>query len=139
MNGQEKNIIGKIRVNELLTAVLEVVISVLILLLEMNMRTAGFGAAFRDFMAQPKLWAVNLFPVLCVTAAFTSLFRNAFYGGALSSFVFGALSYANLLKIEGRADPLVPGDLMLLREALDAVGEYRLELHPENNAGSCRK
>jgi hypothetical protein len=130
MNGQEKNIIGKIRVNELLTAVLEVVISVLILLLEMNMRTAGFSAAFRDFMAQPKLWAVNLFPVLCVTAAFTSLFRNAFYGGALSSFVFGALSYANLLKIEGRADPLVPGDLMLLREALDAVGEYRLELHP---------
>ena len=63
MNGQEKNIIGKIRVNELLTAVLEVVISVLILLLEMNMRTAGFSAAFRDFMAQPKLWAVNLFPI----------------------------------------------------------------------------
>ena len=108
-----------------------VLISVLILLLEMNMRTAGFGAAFRDFMAQPKLWAINLFPVLCVTGALACLFSNVFYGGALSALVFGGLSYANLLKIEGRADPLVPGDLMLLREALDAVGEYRLELHPE--------
>gem|GEM_PF-136851 len=103
----------------------------LILLLEMSMRTAGFGAAFADFMKQPKLWAINLFPVLCITGALTCLFANVFYGGALSCFVFGALSYANLLKIEGRADPLIPSDMGLIREALNAAGEYGLNLHPE--------
>lgn len=105
-------------------------ISFLVLMLEMNMRTTGIGEAFSDFMAQPKLWAVNLFPVLCITGAFTFLFENVFLGGALSSLLFGALSYANLLKIDGRSDPLVPGDIVLLREALNAVGEYRLELYP---------
>ena len=40
------------------------------------------------------------------------------------------MSYANLLKIDGRDDPLVPADILLLREALQASGDYRLDLHP---------
>ena len=55
---------------------------------------------------------------------------NSFAAGAAANLVFGLLSYANLLKIDGRDDPLVPADVLLLREALQASGDYRLDLHP---------
>ena len=49
--------------------------------------------------------------------------------------IAAVLSYVNLLKIEGREDPFVPGDILLIREAMNAAGEYQLDLHWEKLAG----
>lgn len=133
-SGKRKKAIGRIAISPLLGAGLIFLISLAILLLEMNFRIDGLPAAIRDFTAQPKLWLLNYFPVLMLTAAFCFAFANPFAAGALSALVFGAASYANLLKIEGRSDPMTPADITLIREALGAVAEYKLELHLEKAA-----
>lgn len=82
------------------------------------------------FMLQnPMLILLNILPVAFLTLIVYFVFSNSFAAGAVSNVVFGLLAYANLLKIDGRDDPLVPADVILLREALKASGDYRLDLH----------
>lgn len=81
-------------------------------------------------LRSPLLIVLNVLPVAALTLLIYFIFSNSFAAGAVSNLVFGLLSYANLLKIDGRDDPLVPADIFLLREALKASGDYRLNLHP---------
>ncbi len=86
--------------------------------------TVGF------MLRNPLLILLNGLPIAVLVLVVYFAFSNSFAAGAAANVVFGLLSYANLLKIDGRDDPLVPADILLLREALQASGDYRLDLHP---------
>ena len=86
--------------------------------------TVGF------MLRNPLLIVLNVLPIAVLMLIIYFAFSNSFAAGAAANVVFGLLSYANLLKIDGRDDPLVPADILLLREALQASGDYRLDLHP---------
>ncbi len=81
-------------------------------------------------LRNPMLIFLNGLPIAVLVLLVYFVFSNSFAAGAAANAVFGLLSYANLLKIDGRDDPLVPADILLLREALQASGDYRLDLHP---------
>ena len=87
------------------------------------------GQSLGFMVRRPLLLALNLFPVAAVLLTVYFLTANSLVAGAVTELVFALMNYANLLKIEGRDDPFVPGDVALLREALQATGEYRLDLH----------
>ncbi len=77
----------------------------------------------------PALIVLNIAPIVFVALIFYCIFGNAFSAAGVTAFISEGLAYANLLKIEGRNDPLVPGDVMLLKESLVAAGDYHLDLH----------
>lgn len=91
----------------------------------------SFLDTMRAFYHQPLLIALNWFPVIVFTAVLYFLLGNLFFSGAISGGVMAIMSYVNLLKIEGREDPFVPSDILLFREAMNAAGEYQLDLHWE--------
>ena len=88
-----------------------------------------FGGSLAGYFAQPVLFILNGFPVVCAVLICWFLCGNVFYGGAFCSLLFLGLSTANLIKIEGREDPLAASDFLLLREAADAVMDYSLNMH----------
>lgn len=90
---------------------------------------ARLGPALGFMAENPLLLALNILPVVVVLLTVYFLTENVFLSGAAAELLFGLMNYANLLKIEGRDDPFVPGDLALLREALQATGEYGLDMH----------
>lgn len=80
-------------------------------------------------LRNPLLIVLNALPVAVVLLLLYFICSNSFISGGVTNLIFGLMSYANLLKIEGRDDPFVPGDIALLREAMQATGEYRLDMH----------
>ncbi len=119
----------RLRTTGWLTALLVVLISGFITLVCVWMQPGSFVEAMRTFYHQPRLIPLNWFPALVFTAITYFLTKNVFYGGAISGGVMAVMSYVNLLKIEGREDPLIPSDIFLIREAFNAVGEYQLYMH----------
>ena len=103
--------------------------SVLICLMQLYIQQGSLFEALKVYLQQPLLFALNGFPVVCLLAAGWMISGSLFGSAAFSALLFGALSYANLLKIEGREDPVVPADITLLREAMDAVADYSLNMH----------
>jgi len=120
---------GKKRMRCLPTLLSLLACSLLVALSCLSIQPDAIIADLRDLVAQPVLLFLNWFPVLIVTAMLYFILGNVFYGAALSSLVFNLLSYANLLKIEGRNDPLTPADVFLFKEAVNATGSYQLNLH----------
>ena len=83
----------------------------------------------QNYLAQPLLLALNLLPILAVLGLLYAIFGNIFYAGSVTSLLFHLLSLVNLIKIEGRKDPLVPADFALITEAMEATESYQLDLH----------
>ena len=90
----------------------------------------SFTGTLAFMLRHPLLIPLNALPVAAVLLLIFFACRNSFLAGGITNLLFGLMSYANLLKIDGRDDPFVPGDIILLREALQATGDYRLDLHP---------
>ena len=78
------------------------------------------------FRAQPLLIVLNALPVGLVLLAFTCLFRNVFFGAAITNFLVCALSIANRIKIEVRDEPVFPRDFALLKEVGQAMNSYTI-------------
>ena len=76
------------------------------------------------FRAQPLLIVLNALPVGMVLLFFAFLFRNVWWGAALTNLLVGALSIANRIKIEIRDEPVFPRDAALLKELGRAMGDY---------------
>ena len=93
------------------------------------MQPGSFFDTLRSFYHQPLLIALNWFPALILTAVLWLALGNIFFAGSAAGGILALMSYVNLLKIEGREDPFVPGDILLLREAMNAAGSYQLDLH----------
>ena len=91
------------------------------------------GSIFEEikyFFKYPLCLLLNFLPIALTVLILYFAIGNVFFASAAGSLIWNLLSYANLLKTEGRDDPLTPGDVTLLREALNATGEYDLDLHP---------
>ena len=78
------------------------------------------------FRAQPLLIVLNALPVGLVLLAFACLFRNVFFGAAITNFLVCALSIANRIKIEVRDEPVFPRDFALLTEVGQAMNSYTI-------------
>lgn len=89
----------------------------------------SFIHAVKWMLENPLLIFLNLLPVAILLLIIYFLCSNSFLAGGINNLIFGLMSYVNLLKIDGRDDPFVPADIALLREALNATGEYRLDMH----------
>lgn len=90
----------------------------------------SFRHSMRFMLENPLLIVLNVLPVAVFLLVLYLICSNSFISGGVTNLIFGLMNYANLLKIDGRDDPFVPGDFALLREALQATGEYRLDMHP---------
>ena len=78
------------------------------------------------FRAQPLLIVLNALPVGLVLLAFACLFRNVFFGAAITNFLVCALSIATRIKIEVRDEPVFPRDFALLKEVGQAMNSYTI-------------
>ncbi|MBO2527583.1 MAG: hypothetical protein CW335_05330 [Clostridiales bacterium] len=103
--------------------------SVAITLLVIFLQPGGFFDSMQVIIRTPSLIVLNGFPVLLLVFLLYFITGNMFAGASAAALIAEILSYANLLKLEARNDPLVPADIALLREGMDAVGEYKLNLH----------
>lgn len=104
--------------------------SVLVTLIVIYLQPGVFRESMEGILKTPALILLNGLPALVLVGVLFGVTGNVFAGAAVSALVLELLSYANLLKLEGRNDPLVPADITLLRESLQAAGEYDLNLHP---------
>ena len=104
-------------------------LSLFILFFCVALQAGSMTNTLRNFLHEPALIALNLFPILAVLGLLAVLTGNLFWAGSFAALIFHLLSLANLIKIECRRDPLVPPDFGLLSEAMVATGEYRLDLH----------
>lgn len=107
-----------------------IVMACFTLLMCVYISPGAFRHSLGFMLKNPLLIALNLLPIAVFLLVLYFIFSNSFISGGVTNLIFGLMNYANLLKVEGRDDPFVPGDFALLREALQATGEYRLDMHP---------
>lgn len=100
-----------------------------VFLMQFYISPGPFIWTVKHMIINPALLLLNLLPIAVLLLVIYFISSNSFAAGAITNALFGLMSYANLLKIEGRDDPFVPADIVLLREALEATGEYRLDMH----------
>ena len=104
-------------------------LSIPILLLCIALQPGDFFASFENIWSRPYLMLLNWLPVFLTAAVGSLLLGNVWWGSGIAALLWPALSYVNLLKIEGREDAFVPADLGLIREGFNSAAEYSLELH----------
>ena len=83
-------------------------------------------AMVSNLLAQPKLIVLNALPVGGLVLLFGFLLRNVCYGAALTNFIVCTMAIINRMKLEVRDEPFFPRDIMLIKEATSAAGEYDL-------------
>lgn len=103
---------------------------ILVILMALVVTTISFSLQPNDFIevlalikTNPQLFIMNAMPVLLVMLMLFALFGNAWVSTGLGSTLFLVLSIINKYKIEFRDEPLVPMDLMLVKEANGMVTE----------------
>lgn len=97
-----------------------------ITLLALWCQPIAIGNVLGILLRNPLLIILNGLPVGLLLLVCAFLFRNVFYGAALTNFLVGVLSVANRIKIEVRDEPVFPRDFALLKEAFSAAGEYSI-------------
>lgn len=118
------------RMNQVLSFLLLLLCSGIIFLIVIAIQPGSLHDSLLSIQKVPNLLLLNIAPVVFLALVFYCIFGNVFTAAGVTAFIAEGLSYANLLKMEGRNDPLVPGDVMLLKESLIAAGDYHLNLHP---------
>ncbi len=106
-----------------------VLIAFWVLLMCVYIQPSGFRYSLGFMYHSPLLIILNILPIAVLLLVLYFCCGNAFISGGIVNLIFGLLNYVNMLKIDGRDDPFVPADITLLREALQATGEYRLDMH----------
>lgn len=107
-----------------LTLLAAVLLAGAITLLALWCQPNALRTVLAHLKAQPLLIVLNAMPIGLLLLAFTCLFRNVFFSGALVNFAVCALSIANRIKIEVRDEPVFPRDFALLKEVGSAMGSY---------------
>lgn len=114
----------KYRLSLPLTLAAAVLLAGCITLLALWCQPNALRTVLAHLKAQPLLIVLNAMPIGLLLLAFTCLFHNVFFSGALVNFAVCALSIANRIKIEVRDEPVFPRDLGLLKEVGSAMGSY---------------
>ena len=114
----------KIKLSLPLTLLCAVLLAGCITLLALWCQPNAFRSVLIIFKAQPLLILLNAMPVGLLLLAFTCLFRNVFFGAALTNLLVCGFSVANRIKIEVRDEPVFPRDLALLKEVGVIVSDY---------------
>jgi len=112
------------RLNLPLTLLAAVGLAGLITLLALWCQPNALRSVARIFLNKPVLIVLNTLPVGLLLLGFACLFRNVFFGAALTNLLVCGFSIANRIKIEVRDEPVFPRDLALLKEVFSAVGNY---------------
>lgn len=96
-------------------------------LISLALAPANYGwAIFRDYLGSPVLLALNLLPPLSLMALFYGLTGRGWLAYLLTALPVLGLSVGNYYKLVFRDDPVVAADLLLLGEAGEMAGAYRL-------------
>ena len=115
------------KLSPLLTVVIGLALSVVACVVTLRLQIGSFDSTVEALQITPALKWLNWLPMVLMTAMLTFLTGNVFFGGGLTTLIWGLLSYINLVKIMARGDPFVPGDVMLLFEGIEAAGSYELD------------
>lgn len=107
------------------------VLSVIALAVVFGIQQGDIWTPISYNLGSVRLLVLNLIPMAVTIGIFWSVTGNLFRGGSIGTLIWGILSYVNLMKMEGRGDPFVPGDVLLISEGMEAVGSYEMQLHPE--------
>ena len=107
-----------------LTLIAAVLLAGCITLLALWCQPNALRSVLVIFKAQPLLIVLNALPVGLLLLIFTCLFRNVWFGGALTNLIVCGFSVANRVKIEVRDEPVFPRDLALLKEVGAIVSDY---------------
>lgn len=120
----------KKKLSPLLNIFIGLLLSVFALALTLMLQTGSLMDTLGYNYRAPVLLFLNWLPMAVMLILGYCLLGNIFYSGSLTVLIWGALSYVNLMKTEARGDPFVPGDVLLLLEGIQALGDYQLRLHP---------
>lgn len=101
--------------------------SVLILLYVLWAQPSALGDTLSGMFTQPLL-LLNWLPIALLCAALGFALANPMYGAAVVGLITGVMSLINRVKITMRSEPFVPRDIVLVKEAADAMGNYDLSL-----------
>lgn len=101
----------------------------LLFLTVLMIQPGGVAETLRMFWQDKLLIPLNAFPILVVLLVCYWIFGNPFAAAGAAGLIVNLLSYVNLVKTDCRNDPFVPADIGLIREAVNAAGEYTLDLH----------
>lgn len=112
----------------LTAALLGLAASLLILLFVLWAQPSALGATLSGMFARPLLLLLNWLPIALLCAALGFALANPMYGAAVVGLVTGVMSLINRVKITMRSEPFVPRDIVLVKEAADAMGNYDLSL-----------
>lgn len=112
------------RISLALTLLIAVLLSGCITLLALWCQPNALRSVLVIFKAQPRLIVLNSLPAGLLLLIFTCLFRNVWFGGALTNLIVCGFSVANRVKIEVRDEPVFPRDLALLKEVGAIVSDY---------------
>ncbi len=115
-------------INLTISILLVLALSVFTTVFALWMQPVSLMAMLLGMLKQPLLIILNGLPVLLLIAAFALLFGNVFYSAALVNLFITGGSIVNRVKIHVRDDPFVPRDILLIKEAADAAGNYDMSL-----------
>ena len=101
----------------------------LLFLTVLMIQPGGAAETLKMFWQDKLLIPLNAFPILAVLLVCYWIFGNPFAAAGTAGLIVNLLSYVNLVKTDCRNDPFIPADISLVREAVNAVGEYTLNLH----------
>lgn len=119
-----------IRLSPVVTWLLGFLLSGVSMGMALMLQKGSLTETLRYLAQAPVLIVLNWIPMALLLGLLFFAVGNLFYGAGLTTLIWGLLSYVNLVKIEARGDPFVPGDILLLFEGIEAVGSYQLQLHP---------
>ena len=101
----------------------------LLFLTVLMIQPGGVVETLKMFWQDKLLIPLNAFPILVVLLVCYWIVGNPFAAAGAAGLIVNLLSYVNLVKTDCRNDPFVPADIGLVREAVNAAGEYTLNLH----------
>lgn len=117
----------KKNLSPLWTVVTGFLLSVIACGLTLWLQVGSFQSTMGYLLRSPVLLVLNWLPMALLLVMVYGLCANVFFSGAVTALVWGLLSYINLVKIQARGDPFVPGDVLLLFEGIEAAGSYELD------------
>ena len=101
----------------------------LLFLTVLMIQPGGAADTLKMFWQDKLLIPLNAFPILVVLLVCYWILGNPFAAAGTAGLIVNLLSYVNLVKTDCRNDPFIPADISLVREAVNAAGEYTLNLH----------